>query len=107
MGFGHFSFIYNEKEIEEIVVRALSRTQLDYLILHKAVLFDESGEKIQGALDMQAQPIREGSFVDLTSLLPPGVLASSFTAEVLDPNNLTVTKYQGLVKATQSRSLAA
>ena len=72
-GFGHFSFIYNEKEIEEIVVKALSRTQLDYLILHKAVLFDESGEKIQGALDMQAQPIRDGSFVDLTSLLPPGV----------------------------------
>ena len=29
-GFGHFSFIYDEEQIEEAVVKAVSKTHLDY-----------------------------------------------------------------------------
>ena len=32
-GFGQFSFIYNEEEIEERVISAVAKTRLDYLIL--------------------------------------------------------------------------
>ena len=32
-GFGHFTFIYNEAEIEERVVAAVAKTRLDYLVL--------------------------------------------------------------------------
>ena len=35
-GFGHFYFIYNEEEIEERVVSALSKSKLNYQILQKA-----------------------------------------------------------------------
>ena len=42
-GYGHFSFIYNEEEIEERVINAVAKTRLDYLVLQKATLFDTNG----------------------------------------------------------------
>ena len=46
-GFGHFYFIYNEEEIEERVVTALSKTRLNYQILQKVKLFDSNGVEIE------------------------------------------------------------
>jgi len=39
-GFGQFYFIYNEEEIEERVVSALTKTRLNYQILQNIKLFD-------------------------------------------------------------------
>lgn len=101
-GYGHFSFIYNEEEIEERVVSALAKTRLNYLILQKAALFDANGSLIEKVLAMDEQPILEGTFVELSCLMAPGVKASSFSVEVIDPNQSTVTRYQGHVQATES-----
>ena len=106
-GYGHFSFIYNEEEIEERVVSAQAKTRLNYLILQKAALFDANGSLIEKVLDMAEQPILEGTFVELSCLMAPGVKASSFSVEVIDPNHSTVTRYQGHVQATESQSMAA
>ena len=92
-GYGHFSFIYNEEEIEERVVSALAKTRLNYLILQKAALFDANGSLIEKVLAMDEQPILEGTFVELSCLMAPGVQASSFAVEVIDPNKSTVTRY--------------
>ena len=101
-GYGHFSFIYNEEEIEERVVSALAKTRLNYLILQKAALFDANGSLIEKVLAMDEQPILEGTFVELSCLMAPGVKASSFSVEVIDPSQSTVTRYQGHVQATES-----
>ena len=45
-GFGKYHFIYNEEEIEERVVHALSKTRLDYNILQNVQLFDNTGAQI-------------------------------------------------------------
>ena len=106
-GYGHFSFIYNEEEIEERVVSALAKTRLNYLILQKAALFDATGSLIENALAMDAQPVLEGTFVELSCLMALGVKASAFSVEVLDPNSSSVTQYQGHVQATQNQTMAA
>ena len=70
-GYGHFSFIYNEEEIEERVVSALAKTRLNYLILQKAALFDANGSLIEKVHAMDEQPIHEGTFVELSCLMAP------------------------------------
>ena len=53
-GFGHFYFIYNEAEIEERVVTALSKTRLDYKIIQNASLFDKNGQEIETPMKTEA-----------------------------------------------------
>ena len=43
-GFGHFYFIYQEEEIEEKVVSALTKTRFNYQILQNVKLYDAAGE---------------------------------------------------------------
>jgi len=40
-GFGQFYFIYNEEEIEECVISAISKTQLYYKVLQNVTLYDK------------------------------------------------------------------
>jgi hypothetical protein len=41
---GNFSFIYKNDEIESKVIKSLSKTRLDYLIITEALIFDEDDE---------------------------------------------------------------
>ena len=56
-----------------MVIKALAKSRLDYLILQKATLFDANGSLIEDGLEMAVQPILEGEFVELTCLLKQGV----------------------------------
>ena len=42
-GFGHYYFIYEESELEEKVVSALSKTRLNYQVLQKVFFCDANG----------------------------------------------------------------
>ena len=56
-----------------MVIKALAKTKLDYLILQKTTLFDANGALIDDELHKAVQPVLEGEFVELTCLLKPGV----------------------------------
>ena len=104
-GFGHFYFIYNEEEIEERVVSALTKTRLNYQIMQSIQIFDENGEEIITPLRDEAQPLLEGSFVDLTYLLEDGQRAKSYRIEVLEPNSMSTESFEGRIMAVKSQSL--
>ena len=53
-GFGHFSFIYNEEDIEEKVVNALTKTRLGYKVLQNVTLRDSNNSKIESSLKNEA-----------------------------------------------------
>ena len=86
-GFGQFQFIYDEEQIEESVITALSKTRLSYKILQKLTLHDSNGARIETELDKEDKPLLEGEFVDMTCLLRPGEQAHSYRVEILEPNS--------------------
>ena len=53
-GLGHFYFIYNEEEIEERVVSALTKTHLNYNILQNVTLYDKQGNEVESSLKEKA-----------------------------------------------------
>ena len=71
-GFGHFYFIYNEEELEERVVSAISKTRLNYKVLQNVSLQDVNGQNIEINQTGQAEPLLEGSFIDMSFLLQHG-----------------------------------
>ena len=89
-GCGHYYFIYEESELEEKVVSALSKTRLNYQVLQKVLLRDANGQEIETKLKGEAEPLLEDKFVDMCCLLPSGVTASSYSVEILDPNTMQV-----------------
>lgn len=53
-GYGHFYFIYNEEEIEERVVTALTKTRLNYQVLQSLAIFDQDGNEIDTPMKKEA-----------------------------------------------------
>ena len=101
-GFGHFNFIYNEQEIEERVVSALTKPRLNYKILQNIKLFDQQGNELETPMQTDAQPLLEGEVVDLTYLLPAGMKAHRYSVEILEPNGMTTENFAGVIQATRS-----
>lgn len=104
-GFGHYYFIYDESELDEKVVSALSKTRLNYKVLQKVTLFDAGGQEINTRLKGEAEPLLEDTFVDLSVLLPPDVAATRYSVEILDPNTMLAERFEGQVLQVQSQSL--
>ena len=62
-GFGNFYFIYNEDEIEETVVRSLTRNRMKYSTLNSIKLFDQAGQCIATQLNGATAPIVDNDAV--------------------------------------------
>lgn len=95
-GFGNYTFIYNMDEIEEQVIAALSKTKLNYKLLHKMALYDANGNEIAaGTQANEAKPLVEGNPAEMCCLLPHGVQAVSYRVEILEPNSMSVESFEG------------
>ena len=83
-------------EIEEQVIAALSKTKLNYKLLHKMALYDVNGSEIAaGAQANDAKPLLEGNPAEMCCLLPHGVQAVSYRVEILEPNSMSVEYFEG------------
>lgn len=78
-GFGHHYFIYNEEEIEEKVILALTKTALDYKVITDFAIFDAAKTRIPVPFEQSLQ-LRNASKCEWTALLPIGVQATYFEA---------------------------
>ena len=77
-------------EIYERVVTALSRTRLNYKILHRVAIYDSEGQEINANLGNQAQPLIDGDIVEMNCLLKPRERATSYKIEILDPTSMLI-----------------
>ena len=68
-GFGNYYFIYNEEEIEETVVKSLTRNRLKYSILNSIQLFDQAGKSIKTHLNGASAAIVDNNAIQLVDLL--------------------------------------
>lgn len=93
-GFGHHYFIYNEEEIEEKVILALTKTALDYKVITDFAIFDAAKTRIPVPFEQSLQ-LRNASKCEWTALLPIGVPATYFEAKIVDPNTLETTTFAG------------
>lgn len=62
-GFGQFYFIYNEAEIEDCVVKAISKTKCSYKILKEIQLFDQDRNEIDSDIKDKSETILDGEFI--------------------------------------------
>lgn len=77
-------------ELEERVVSALGKTRLHYKILKNIELRNARRELIETNISKVQEHLLEGAFVDVSTLLPPGVTAYTYSVEILDPNSMLV-----------------
>ena len=100
-GFGHYQFIYDESELEERVISAVSKTRLNYKILQSVTLSDDNGEVIETEFTKVAEPMLEDALIDMSCLLPAkqtGKIATRFLVEILDPNTMDTQRVQGQIQ---------
>jgi len=102
-GYGNYFFIYNNDEIEETVIRAITKTRLDYKILQDLKLFDAGGQAIKFSLKTSSQPIVEGDFIKMTAVVDKK--PATFSVNIFNPNDNGFKEMGGDVKRHQSQAL--
>ena len=75
-GYGQYYFIYDDKEIEETVVKAIQKTQTTYKYAKNIQILDQNEQPIQSRLQESSQPVIDGNFIQFTEVLESGVRAS-------------------------------
>ena len=83
-GFGNYYFIYNEEEIEETVVKSLTRNRMKYSTLNSIKLFDQAGKSVKTHLNGATAPIVDNNAIQLVDLLEPGQVAVRYEIETMD-----------------------
>jgi len=51
-GLGNYSFIYNDREIEEKVIESMSKSRLEYLIINECKVLDEDDNVLAQMSDL-------------------------------------------------------
>ena len=71
-GLGNYYFIYNEDEIQETVIKSLTRMRMKYSTITSIQLYDAKGKAIQSHLNSASAPIIDNNAVQLLDLLEKG-----------------------------------
>lgn len=104
-GFGHHHIIYDESQIEEKVIEALTQTHLDYQVLSDLQIFNSANKPMQ--IDFQPKHIKQGELCEWSSLLgkTQGEQAHSYKGTIVDPNTCEKRQISGTFQNCSNNAL--
>ena len=105
VGQGNFCFIYNDAEIEREVIKALTKIQLEYLLVTKLKLLNSDDDVVFELTDKLPLPVEPGKAFEFSRMFTEGEDLAQYQCDIFDPNQNKTLSYHKLLKKTDNRAV--